>query len=89
MRLVKKQIVDLNERISYLLYSSKNAKDEIKKLQSMVEEHNLSREQESLLFNEQINNSLAYFSLDQSFLEPINDPQDSSVLVFNVRTCFM
>ena len=48
--------------------NGRNAKEEIFKLHSMIEDyHNQSRREESLIFNEQLNNSMTYFS-QENFL---------------------
>lgn len=89
MRLVKKRIVDLNERIDYLLFSSKNAKEEMSKLHSMIKEGDWNQKNDSGLLDGQIGNSMAYYSQENSFLEPHVDTNDDSILVFNVKNCFM
>ena len=45
--------------------NGRNAKEELFKLHSIIEDyHNQTRKDESLIFNEQLNNSVSYFSQD-------------------------
>ena len=53
------------EKIENLMSNGRNAKEELFKLHSMMEDyHNQTRKDESLIFNEQLNNSVSYFSQD-------------------------
>lgn len=56
---------DQAEKIEYLVSNGRNAKEEFNKLHSMMEDYqNQTRKDESLIFNEQLNNSVSYFSQD-------------------------
>ena len=62
----------MSSHIDVLKKSSKNAKDEISKLNDFIEDlqaGNSSKKDESLLFNEKLNGSLYDFGNDQSMID--------------------
>jgi len=61
--------------------NGKNAKDEIFKLHSILEDYNnQTRKEESLIFNEQLNNSMTYFSQENFILEKKRTSLDNKTL---------
>lgn len=59
----------------------KNAKEEIFKLHSMIEDYNnQSKREESLIFNEQLNNSMTYFSQENILVDPKRTSLDAQMI---------
>lgn len=69
--------------------NGRNAKDEISKLHLMIEDyHNQSKREESMIFNEQFNNSISYFSYENANADAKRSSMGSTKASDNVRSHF-